>query len=142
MVLSPQPKLDAELEQERASPQGARVLCVDDSDDMQAIMQDFLEAEGYEVTLVGTAHGALLLLRTQHFRLLVTDQMLPDETGAWLLEQATALGLLLDVGAVVVTANSYPEEIARPPGVAVFQKPVPLDRFLATLSDLLARRRM
>lgn len=123
------------------SPRGVSVLCVDDSEDMQAIMTDFLEAEGYDVTVAGNAHAALRLLRSGQFRLLVTDQVLPDETGTWLLEQAQAQGLLRKIGAVVVTANSYPEEIARPAGIPVFQKPVPLDHFLATLGDMLESRR-
>ena len=119
---------------------GARILFVDDSEDMKAVMKDFLEAEGYEVTLAGSAMAALQLLRNRHFRLLVTDQMLPDETGSWLLSQAEALGLLDDVGAVVVTANSYPEELERPADVPVFQKPVDLERLFAALSSLLTQK--
>lgn len=114
-----------------------RVLCVDDSEDMQAILRDFLDAEGYEVTVTGSAHSALRLLRSEHFHLLVTDQTLPDETGTWLLARAQSLGLLENLGAVVVTANSHPEDLERPAGVPVFQKPVHLDRFLGALADLL-----
>ncbi len=113
-----------------------RVLCVDDSADTRALLRDFLQAEGYEVSEAENAHAALRLLQSERFNLLVTDHMMPDETGAWLLREAQACGLLANVRAVMITANHQPHLLERPSDVPVFQKPLHLDRFMATVNLL------
>jgi CheY-like chemotaxis protein len=117
-----------------------RVLYVDDDPDVLDLMRECLEAEGYEVSAVANAHAALKALRSRHFDLVVTDQMLPDETGGSMLLEASARGLLQDTPAMIVTANSEPEQIKRPAGVLTFQKPLEFDGFLATVHDLLLLR--
>jgi CheY-like chemotaxis protein len=123
---------------DRKANRPIRVLCVDDSADTRRMLRDFLEAEGYEVTEAGNAHTALRLLRSERFNLLVTDHMMPDETGAWLLREAQVYGLLANVRTVMITANHQPQLLDRPANVPVFQKPLDVDRFMVVVKLLAA----
>ena len=112
------------------------ILCVEDDVDMGEMMQSFLEAEGYEVTLAATKRAALDQIATNHFDVIVTDHLLPDGTGAELLQEAVRRGILNGTRAVMVTANANPERIVRPRGVRAFAKPVDIERFLTAVREL------
>lgn len=58
-----------------------RVLAVDDEPDVLDLIREGLEAEGFEVETVGTATGALDLVKNQVFDAAVLDFCLPDTNG-------------------------------------------------------------
>ena len=62
----------------------ARILYVEDDDDIRDTMTMLLEHEGYVVTSVQNAEDALRDLARDHFDLLLTDYQLPAENAAWL----------------------------------------------------------
>ena len=69
---------------ERGSPT-ARVLVVDDDDEMRALLRRMLESEGYHVTERSRATHVLETLRNDPFDLVILDKEMPGLTGLDLL---------------------------------------------------------
>lgn len=65
----------------------ADILLVEDDLELARLVEDFLQAEGYNVTRCGNALTAKKLLLAQHFDLLVCDVMLPGSNGFDLVRQ-------------------------------------------------------
>lgn len=98
-----------------------RLLYVEDDDDLRDMIADTLVEAGFNVTPVPSAEAAMSSLRGARFDILVTDYHLLGETGVWLLESATAAGLLEGTAAIMLTSER------RPPGAegyTVLRKPV------------------
>lgn len=114
---------------------GLRVLLVEDNPDIRDGLAQLLETEGYAVEAVGSAEEGLAALRREgHFDLVVSDYMLPGETGAWMLDEASRAGLLQTTQALMVTAHP---RVRGPHGIQVIQKPLDIDDFLKVVFDLL-----
>ncbi|MDB4928959.1 MAG: Adenylate cyclase [Myxococcaceae bacterium] len=108
-----------------------RLLYVEDDDDLRDMIADTLVDAGFVVTAVASAEAALESLRGGGFDILVTDYHLTGETGVWLLESATAAGLLANTAAIMLTS------VRRPPGAegyTVLRKPVDIGTLLDAIS--------
>jgi DNA-binding response OmpR family regulator len=114
---------------ERLSQQvlASRILLVEDSDDLRALMVFILEAEGYSVDSARTAEEGLRLLATRRYDLVLSDYALPGQTGAWLLREAVARHLLSRMHGVIVTAHP---QVRDADGFEVIYKPLDFDAFL------------
>jgi CheY-like chemotaxis protein len=64
---------------------GIKILVVEDNDDNREILATTLTSEGATVTAVSTAREALAFLSSAD--IILTDFVLPDDDGVWLLEQ-------------------------------------------------------
>jgi CheY-like chemotaxis protein len=117
---------------------GSTILLVEDDDDIRELMETLLEAAGFVPTACSTAEQAIEELRDQPFDLILTDYMLPNRSGGWLLEQAAAEGLVDDVPVLVVTAHPRPTEVV---GCEVMSKPVDLDDLVGRIRHRLGNRR-
>jgi len=109
-----------------------RLLYVEDDDDLRGMIAETLVDAGFIVTAVPSAEDALASLRGARFDILVTDYHLLGESGSWLLESATAEGLLEGTAAIMLTSER------RPPGgedYRVLRKPVDLGTLLQTISE-------
>ncbi len=104
-----------------------KILLVEDNEDIREGLTDLLESEGYSVIGSATAEEGLALLRTQSFQLVITDYMLPGETGRWMLEQAEREQRLTSTPAVMITAHP---RVKPPTGVRLVHKPLDIDDFL------------
>jgi len=121
-------------DRERSSPPpgrlATRLLYVEDDDDLRGMIADTLVEAGFVVTPVPSAEAAMKSLRGARFDILVTDYHLLGETGVWLLESATAAGLLEGTAAIMLTSER------RPPGgegYTVLRKPVDIVTLLDTI---------
>lgn len=103
---------------------GASVLIVEDDADISEMLMTMLELAGFTPTACSSAEAALELLREGSFDLVLTDYMLPRRTGAWLLEQADAEGLIDATPVLVLTAHPHPPDLG---GYEVISKPCDLD---------------
>jgi len=65
----------------------AELLIIEDDAELARLIQDFLEQEGYQVTVAGNAQRARKWLLAQRFDLLVCDVMLPGISGFDLVKQ-------------------------------------------------------
>lgn len=104
----------------------ASILLVEDDDDTRELIVTLLELAGFEVTACASAEAALEQLREQPFDIVLTDFMLPNRTGAWLLDQASREGLLDGTPVLVVSAHPNPPV----DGFEVLPKPFDLDELI------------
>jgi CheY-like chemotaxis protein len=111
---------------------GPRVLLVEDNEDIREGLSTLLEAEGYDVFPVGSAEEGLAKLQGQHVHLLITDYMLPGESGGWLVEQAVKEGLVRQTRVVMITAHP---RVVPPAGVRMLHKPLDINEFLNVVEE-------
>jgi DNA-binding response OmpR family regulator len=113
---------------------GTRILLVEDSDDLRALMTIILQGEGYEVDSAHSAEEGLRLLDAEAYDLVVSDYALPARTGAWMLREAAARQLLSQ--GLIVTAHPNPRDAD---GFPVIHKPLDFDDFLRRIRMYLGR---
>lgn len=128
----PRPSSDAGVSKSGA-PVSPRILVVEDQEDVRRMMATALEIEGYLVDEASSAQDGLRHLRLHHYDLILTDYAMPGGTGAWMLREASRLGLLTQTVALIVTAHPDVRELAN---VQVINKPLDLDYFLDEVRDL------
>lgn len=121
----------------RAQVRRARILVVEDQDDVRRLLVTALEIEGHHVEEAANAHEGLSRLRTSRFDLVLTDYAMPGGTGTWMLGEATRAGLLADTVPLVVTAHCDSRELSN---YDVIPKPLDLDNFLDQVRRVLAPR--
>ena len=69
------------------------ILVVDDDDAFRDSIIDVLEDEGHEVTGTCDPFAALKRLMTHDFDLIITDMLMPDQDGAYLIKQLRQLNI-------------------------------------------------
>jgi CheY-like chemotaxis protein len=86
-----------------------RILLVDDDVDLRFIIEHMLIDAGYRVDATGSMSGAIELLQSQPYDLVIADGKLPDGTGFDIADRAGKLS----IKAVILTgyALSLPGEI-------------------------------
>jgi cyclic di-GMP phosphodiesterase len=81
-----------------------RLLVVDDLEAMRLALGESLRLQGYEVVLATSGEEALQLLHSQHFDLLLTDQIMPGLSGVELAEATVRIHP--DLPIVLLTGNT------------------------------------
>lgn len=79
------------------------VLVVDDDPDILEYLQDFLGAEGFDVTTLGDPSLAVERIRDEVFHLVVLDLMMPKVSGLDLLAQIRAVDD--DIAVIILTGH-------------------------------------
>ena len=117
---------------ELASPTGLTVLLVEDDDDVREALTMALARRGYGVKSCSAADDAMTVLRSDAaIDLLVTDWLMPDGDGSWLLRRAAEARPGLP--ALVVTG--WPED-GQPPGTLL--KPIRPSEFVDRVGVILS----
>ena len=111
------------------------LLYVEDNRDLREALSALLADAGYEVDVAECAGEGLERLRARRFHVVISDYTLPDHTGAWMLREAAASGLLDRTGALLVTADSDPLDAGETP---VLRKPLEVSRLLEHIARLTA----
>ena len=75
----------------------ARILLVDDDDEVRIITTDMIRELGYMVVSVGNGDGALARLRAESFDLMITDVLMPGMNGVELARKVRKLDERLPV---------------------------------------------
>lgn len=120
------------------APGPARVLVVEDQDDVRRLLVTALEIEGYRVDEASNAPEGLNRLRESRYNLILSDYAMPGGTGTWMLREATREGLLGNAVALIVTAHPDARELAEHD---VIPKPLDLDNFLDQVGRVLPATR-
>jgi len=113
----------------------ARILVVEDQEDVRRLLVTALEIEGHAVDQASTAGEGLKCLQSARYNLVLSDHAMPGGTGAWMLREAARQGLLRGTTALVVTAYPEARELS---GVDVIMKPLDLDNFLDRIRQMLS----
>ena len=116
-----------------SSASDARILVVDDQDDVRQMLVTALELDGYVVDQAANAVDGLNRLRQARYNLVLSDYAMPGDTGAWMLNEASRLNLLGGATAVIITAHPLMPGTA---DVTVITKPIDLDSFLIQIREL------
>lgn len=79
------------------------VLVIDDEPDVLEVVQDFLSAEGFEVTTLADPTVAVERIRDEVFHLVILDLMMPNVSGLDLLSQIRAVDD--DIAVIILTGH-------------------------------------
>jgi DNA-binding NtrC family response regulator len=122
----------------------ARLLLVDDDNDIVEALGDLLRREGHDVHSASTGEEGLVVLRASSLPdALILDVDMPILGGPGMAHKM----LLHDVGEedvpiILMSANPNLSEVARKMGTSyVVKKPTTIDAFLAVLDRALRERR-
>ena len=115
----------------------ARILVVEDQDDVRRMLVTALEIEGHQVEEASSAGEGLKRLEEARYNLVLSDYAMPGGTGTWMLHEATRRGLMDSTVALIVTAHPDVRELA---DVEVITKPLDLDFFLEQVRRILSAR--
>jgi len=118
---------------------GRNVLIVDDEARLSRFVSICLERAGYATATCETVDEARRLLQSDGWSLVLTDLVMPQETGFDLLQWIDAHYPSLPV--IVLTAHSSPavtKQVAQARAVAMLQKPFSLQELYNTVSLVMA----
>ena len=123
--------------------QNEHILLVEDDRSLRELLQEELEAEGFQVTACGDAEQGLQMLRSQTPDLLISDLRLPGADGLSLLPALAQCDVTPAV--LIITAFGSVQQAVKAlqAGADDFlTKPLEMDHFLLTVSRLLENRRL
>jgi CheY-like chemotaxis protein len=109
-----------------------KVLVVEDDVDTQAALREFLQYEGFEVTVAG--NGTEVINTLQDLEppcAMLVDLTMPGIVGEEVVEYMRGESGLASIPVAIVSAS--PDRA--PAGVRVFKKPVDIDALIAFLKD-------
>jgi CheY-like chemotaxis protein len=89
----------------------ARILVVDDEQDIRDVLAETLERAGHAVVVAGDGEEAVDLHHRQHFDLIVSDLAMPGADGID-LTRAVRADARPDVPILLVTASASPQDLA------------------------------
>lgn len=116
-----------------------RILLVDDAaETRQFLASSILEPEGYEVKTAGSSQEALSILAAFQPDLIISDYLMPGQTGLELLEALHAQKRLIPF--ILITAEGSETLAVRALRLGVrnyLNKPFEIDDFLAAIRDAL-----
>ncbi len=92
-------------------PTAARILVVEDDENLRVTLVDNLEEHGYAVTAVGSVAAAQTAFSRDRFELAILDIMLPDGDGYTLCRSLRSAGRSERV--LMLTARTLEEDIVR-----------------------------
>ena len=113
----------------------ARILIVEDQDDVRRMLATALSIEGHLVDEANSAAEGLKCLQQTRYDLVLSDYAMPGGTGTWMLHQASAQGLMGGTVALIVTAHPDVRDLEN---IEVISKPLDLDNFLEQVRNILA----
>ena len=117
------------------------VLVVDDDTVFCEIMREILQAQGFRVHLAYCVEEALKILEMLPVDLILTDVMMPEVDGLWLIRRIRSRWWTETIPTIVVSARVMPEEVeaARCAGADAFvPKPFSIPQLLGTIDAALA----
>ena len=110
----------------------ARILYVEDDEDIRPLIEELLLDEGYEVDAIETVATALSKLNSQSYDLVLTDGRLPDGTGLTIAGRATERAMK------VLIFTEFADQFSRAElaNYTVLNKPGDMDRLVETVRSV------
>lgn len=117
-----------------------KVLVVDDSPTIVAMLKDLLSELGFDVTSAGDGREAYRYVETSMFNMIITDLKMPIMDGIEFVRQAKKLPNCKFVPIVMLSSEDDQDKIieARRVGVSTFlKKPIRDSQFIAMMNIVL-----
>jgi DNA-binding response OmpR family regulator len=125
------------MERSKHSNRIAKILVIDDDEEMRSLLKDFAEEEGYEADSVEKGTYALKKLITESFDLIITDIRMPGFSGLEILPELKKLQPTTPI--VVITAfggeEVYHKALSRGAD-AYLEKPVHLSKLRKLIHEM------
>jgi len=119
-----------------------KLLVIDDDEETLAALCDFLRKKNYVVVSASNGQDGLHLLEKEQggFDLIITDIVMPDLSGVWVI--ATVKKKYPDIPAIAITGwGEQPETLATEAQAdIVLRKPFKLVELEKTITDLLFKQ--
>lgn len=122
----------------------AKILIVDDDQDIRRLLAHRLKAEDYETVFAADGISAVSMARKETPDLILLDLGLPAGDGRIVMERLRALPALYTVPIIIVTARDMRlerEALVESGADSVFQKPFEHEQLLAAIRGALGERR-
>lgn len=122
------------------TPQGTRILVVDDCPEMAEMVADALSERGYDAVAISSSREAMHRLRTERFDALVTDLRMPEVDGLALMRASLELDPSRPV--ILMTAHSTLDTAVQASGGGAYHyltKPFRLDALTRLIEQALGR---
>lgn len=114
-----------------------KILVVDDTKSIRALLSKCLEMEGYEVSTAKDGQEALNLIKDEKFDLIFLDIKMPEISGTEVLRRIRAMGITVPV--VIITAFATVKnaiECTKLGAVTYLQKPFTAEKIRNILKDI------
>ena len=113
-----------------------KILVIDDEADVRTYLKSVLKKEGYEVLTAENGFEGLEVAKKNTPDLVILDLMMPQQSGADFYRKLSHSKALKDTPVIIVSAATGRHLAAKKP-VAVFDKPIDPEEFLAAVRDAL-----
>lgn len=123
------------------SDTGLRILVIEDHQNSAEVMSMYLGMNGHRVETAQTAESGFELARKRDFDLVISDLVLPDQSGVDFLRR---LRKIRTTPAIAITGYGRADDIARAADAgfaAHFVKPVDLEALCTEITRIVARCR-
>ncbi len=114
----------------------AKILIVDDDQDIRRLLGHRLRHEGYEAAFAGDAIAAVNMARKEEPDVILLDLGLPAGDGKVVMQRLRAMPALEGIPVIVVSARDLSlerAELLEAGAAALFQKPFDYDELLAAI---------
>jgi CheY-like chemotaxis protein len=131
-------------EKSKAAPNAPKIILADDEVELAEIMATFLQRAGFRTVIANNGDDAFKqVLAHPDVALIITDLKMPKVNGMQFIKTLRKTKMAENVKIVVVTAYSHPKIIEQCKNFGVsawFVKPIPFDRFIETIKNLLEKK--
>ncbi len=119
----------------------AKILIVDDDQDICEYMETMLEANGYEVDTISDPTTVIEAIRANEYHVLVIDLMMPELGGIELIQQIRRI----DTDVAIVVSTGYPSVDTAVDALKLnvsdyIRKPFDIEEFREMIADVLRRK--
>jgi CheY-like chemotaxis protein len=114
----------------------ARILVVDDEEDVRGFLSSLLEDNGYLVETAEDGNQAWRIIQTHPPELILLDLMMPEQTGTGLYRMLHDHKEVRDIPVIVISGLAG-RNVAVGKNVPVFDKPIDEDGLLKMIDDMI-----
>ena len=122
---------------ERALLPHKTILLVDDEEDLCQLIATYLRKQGYRVLTAGNVPGALKIAFAEFPDLVVTDVMMPGESGYSLCAKLKADPSTKDIPVMIFTVLDDEAQAMKVGAIAYVSKPIRGPELLKTIQEIL-----
>jgi DNA-binding response OmpR family regulator len=118
----------------------AKILIVDDDQDIRRLLGHRLKNEGFEAVFAGDAIAAVNAARKEEPDLILLDLGLPAGDGRLVMERMQAMPALEGIPVIIITARDVSmerESLEQTGAHTIFQKPFDHDELVAAIRSAL-----